>query len=239
MRRRHAFTLVELLVVIGIISVLLIIIFPVIGKSRTRAMTTKCASNARQLALFLQLYANDHNGNFPPAMDINSATPLFWSDYLRPYSVSMQPTLDDGSTAIGRKRDPKSVFNCPAVPYNKDNQLAPYGVDYANTIGYTFAVSAARWRYTRSRVPAASETILVGDMVPDGNYEDQIATYDNYRIETAGSPLTDSFVSSGEGQVSPRHDGMANMAFVDAHVEVMSPTNLNRNSSKWIWYTIP
>ena len=65
--RRKAFTLVELLVVIGIIAVLLSILLPTLGKIRRQANTLQCSSNMRQIATTLIMYINDNKGKFPPA----------------------------------------------------------------------------------------------------------------------------------------------------------------------------
>ncbi len=63
--RRHAFTLVELLVVIGIIAVLISILLPTMSKARQSAVRTQCMSNQRQMLLGLEMYRSAFGGKMP------------------------------------------------------------------------------------------------------------------------------------------------------------------------------
>src|SRR5436305_779249 len=64
-RRRAAFTLVELLVVIGIIALLIAILLPSLAKARRAANTVKCAANLRSIVQGMQIYASQNNGSIP------------------------------------------------------------------------------------------------------------------------------------------------------------------------------
>lgn len=97
-RRRGSkgFTLVELLVVIGIIALLVSILLPALQSARRQANTIKCLSNLRQVATSFMYYARDYKGVMPLVRgERNDGSAAFlsgtdsgdtyWTDYLMPY----------------------------------------------------------------------------------------------------------------------------------------------------------
>src|SRR5260370_38563029 len=63
-RAHKAFTLVELLVVIGIIALLIAILLPAVNRARESARRIVCVSNVQQLTAAWLMYANDNKGHF-------------------------------------------------------------------------------------------------------------------------------------------------------------------------------
>jgi prepilin-type processing-associated H-X9-DG protein/prepilin-type N-terminal cleavage/methylation domain-containing protein len=122
-RRFRAFTLVELLVVIGIIAVLIGIILPAIGGARRNAATVKCASNLRSLGQAIHLYVNEQKGYVPTYRSIHPGNVRVpWYDQLARY-VFNRPALGSmpaTSTVMNQPDFDRSLFaSCPAFQFVK------------------------------------------------------------------------------------------------------------------------
>jgi prepilin-type N-terminal cleavage/methylation domain-containing protein len=91
-RVKRGFTLVELLVVIGIIAVLIAILLPALGKARTQARELQCMSNERQLLTALLMYTQDNSGYLPCDASQGNKGYIDWdSSPWNPYAVERNP----------------------------------------------------------------------------------------------------------------------------------------------------
>ena len=64
-KAKCAFTLIELLVVIAIIAILAALLLPALSKAKSKAISSKCISNLRQIAIALQMYIEDNENSLP------------------------------------------------------------------------------------------------------------------------------------------------------------------------------
>lgn len=92
---RNAFTLVELLIVVGIIAVLVAILLPALNKAREQARAVNCMSNLRQLGVALQMYRNAYHDFVPAASGTDQSNPATaWSDNYMNAEVTPGNTSD-------------------------------------------------------------------------------------------------------------------------------------------------
>lgn len=83
---RRAFTMIELLVVVGILAMLAAILFPVFAQSKAAAKRTECVSNVRQLSAAMLMYVDDHEGLYPMRVDgTDNENVDQWIDMIFPY----------------------------------------------------------------------------------------------------------------------------------------------------------
>lgn len=126
-RPRHAFSLPELLVVIGIIALLMSIVLPVMGKVRAASQKVKCAAQLAQLGHAFQGYLNDHGGKVP------LVNPLPDQD---PQRFQGPPIWNAFDTYLSNSR---AVWRCPSdsainvgseFPIGKETYADAYGLSY-------------------------------------------------------------------------------------------------------------
>src|SRR5690606_12275553 len=125
---RSGFTLVELLVVIGIIALLVGILLPALNKARQHANAVKCASNLRQIAVGWLMYANDNRGISVPGRMAKGGTNLYdvgnGMQYRPRWFITLgaqsgiyaydQPSTDPADD--NTKLVDNEVFVCPSEP---------------------------------------------------------------------------------------------------------------------------
>jgi prepilin-type N-terminal cleavage/methylation domain-containing protein/prepilin-type processing-associated H-X9-DG protein len=114
--KNRAFTLIELLIVMAIISLLAALLFPVFAKARDKARQTACTNNLKQIYLGYRMYAQDYDSQFPAEVLGNSQT----------------RAVDDPQSA------PALLF-----PYTKNNQIwvCPNGYPGLQEAGNTYMVA--------------------------------------------------------------------------------------------------
>lgn len=88
--KRPGFTLVELLVVLGIIGLVSAMLFPVLAQARKSARRTACQSNLRQIGLAIQQYVQDNDGKYPLMAADSGDSGYWWSDAIGPYLKNRQ-----------------------------------------------------------------------------------------------------------------------------------------------------
>jgi prepilin-type processing-associated H-X9-DG protein/prepilin-type N-terminal cleavage/methylation domain-containing protein len=167
MKKKTGFTLVELLVVIGIISILIAMLLPALNKAREAAKTIQCASNMRQIGQALQMYAQGEHGYIPKARDEKDTanpptynhTPFGWPEnvcrwYQRlVYGGYLHGTVEPGTNA-GSGTGPfqySRVMFCP--------NLWPLSISAASLTAYK---TEANYRFRYGFVNYGINGILSG-----------------------------------------------------------------------------
>ncbi len=219
---RKAFTLVELLVVIGIIALLISILLPALSKANQSAKSVKCLSNLRQMVIAANLYGNDNQGYYPPSqwpdasgvtyfwdfvlLDGKHSPGLLWSGRAN-VKVQQCPSYD-GSSNTGAINDPYTGYN--------------YNTSY---IGRGFGeVIQTPAKMVQVRQPEA--TIIFGD----GQW---LKGANKYMRSPLPSPSENSFTFApnsnlkAAGTQGYRHMKKTNAAFCDGHAETLDFPKFN------------
>lgn len=229
---RRAFTLAEMLIVVGIIAVLAALLLVVTRKGSESARQVQCASNLRQIAAALISYAQDNEGRFPGAGEINWTTKedwLYWED--PPFTdrpVSKSPI----AKYLG-KGDPTAILRCPSDEITSRPRMVPPKANrFSYSLNHLFA-STRPEALNASKVPFLRLSAIVDPghkmMVMD---EDSESINDaSWQPEVGFGTALETYLANRHGKqtadwqqkvtVTPRPDksDKGNVAFADGHVE--------------------
>jgi len=230
-RKVHSgFTLVELLVVIGIIALLIAILLPALNKAREQAKTVQCLSNVRQIATMFLLYANDNKGSLPPfAPDVNSPIGDYWTHQMSPYFNRHK------DEEVGR-----DFMRCPSVEgwytygVNYSAIMKPPIITYGNALG-----TDARYEGSGKLGRIKPSAILLMDA-------DHLYVFNPawWRLDNAPDYDSNSGILSSEGAkynyaAFPRHRMTINAAFGDGSAHNVRLDEWKNNKDQMWGYPTP
>ena len=252
-RPKAGFTLIELLVVIAIIAILAAMLLPALHRAKMASKSTACKNNLRQLGIALHMYTSEYRA-YPLTADANSSHT--WYTYLAPgygsnFNIMICPTFK-GEYPLER-----AVVLMSGFPVSYRQTYEPgkiFGVSY----GYNgFGIGSANRPSHRAQFglglvgnPGEIMPYLLDSKVVAP--ADMIAMADSF--PQPGPNLTNiyAFLLSIYTYPTPeRHNGGANVAFVDGHViteknvKLMEDTEKNRrrwnfdHEPHWEWSFTP
>jgi prepilin-type N-terminal cleavage/methylation domain-containing protein/prepilin-type processing-associated H-X9-DG protein len=216
MARRSAFTLVELLIVIGILATLLAILLPTFRGVRDRATTVDCASRLRELYLAQTQHAMENRGKFA---GISNTFDDRWERKLSRYLTRSQ-----GDPAAASSR----LLHCPAF----DSADKPANV---SSYGLNSFVMKENWRMRRDAKYASSNIILFADKSLQN--DDFVTTDDGWFLVMPGENGL-LYRSTGHTAHSGYRHGKSlknNVVMADGHVQSFRLNELSRDSGHWYW----
>ncbi len=189
MNRNRGFTLVELLVVVGIIALLISILLPSLARAREQARMTKCLSNQREMGKGGATFANDHRSRLQlvasHGVDNSSTSPIDRADPTRrTYEYYDYPT---------------SVYGNQALASIKNKELLVWPVAYGETAGYGFGKKNWYWGVRAEAYNTgggSSDAVTRKDAIESQSYELAVCPSDDVKIGSPGWPDPDQIMTA-------------------------------------------
>ena len=239
-RNLRGFTLVEVLVVIGIIAVLIALLLPVLKHAREQAKTAVCASNERQLLLAFSAYVLANDGanpvmptrgeTFPPRDDLHRSLMYFMSAANNGNGVldfqhgAFWRYVNPGENAAGANPSARQrVFNCPA---DTDFRAVAEG-DKLDQVGAELRNYSYSWnvlmRKGNKDFPLAARLLEIRRPAHKIVLCEEERPNDGACYMGAGGDLQ---FGGGDDTPTWRHAGRGNWGFADGHVETLAADDL-------------
>jgi prepilin-type N-terminal cleavage/methylation domain-containing protein/prepilin-type processing-associated H-X9-DG protein len=207
---RFGFTLVELLVVVGIVGVLISILVTSLVRARQSANQLKCASNLRQWGMAMQMYANENNSFLPRRGQGVGATsivtrPTDWFNAL-PLYLGMKPYMDlVTANQIQRPDNSPSVAGAPLwICPSASDMPGSYYWSYGMNMGLSVWEADVNQGNPDKISGVGPTNVMVFLTDAPGNY----------------CSVFPSVLPGGYNPV-PRHNNCVNICFLDGHVEAV------------------